>query len=118
MAVVRTSVRFQYVDWFLGVTGFPSALSIKVRTGQIPVEHRAAALALFTRLITESFTVLLVTTSHFRTAARVADQYALALWVGDALRLAIAGDKGATLCTLDRRLAEGGMALGVNTLMP
>jgi len=37
---------------------------------------------------------------------------------GDALHLAIAGDKGATLCTLDRRLAEGGLALGVNTLMP
>jgi predicted nucleic acid-binding protein len=72
---------------------------------------------LFTRLIAESFTVLPVTTSYFRTAARFADQYALALRAGDALHLAIAGDKGATLFTLDRRLAEGGLALGVNTLM-
>ena len=38
------------------VTEFSSALSIKVRTGQIAVEHRAAALALFTRLSAESFT--------------------------------------------------------------
>ena len=103
-------------DWV--VTEFSSALSIKVRTGQIAVEHRAAALALFTRLSAESFTVLPVTPSHFRTAARFADQYALALRAGDALHLAIAGDKGASLCTLDRRLAEGGLALGVNTLMP
>ena len=58
-----------------------------------------------------------MTAGHFRIAARFADQYALALRAGDALHLAIAGDKGASLCTLDRRLAEGGMALGVNTLM-
>jgi predicted nucleic acid-binding protein len=102
-------------DWV--VTEFSSALSIKVRTGQITVEHRASALALFTRLSAESFTVLPVTTGHYRTAARFADQYAVALRAGDALHLAIAGDKGASLCTLDRRLAEGGMALGVNTLM-
>jgi predicted nucleic acid-binding protein len=102
-------------DWV--VTEFSSALSIKVRTGQITVEHRASALALFTRLSAESFTILPVTAGHFRTAARFADQYAVALRAGDALHLAIAGDKGASLCTLDRRLAEGGMALGVNTLM-
>lgn len=99
-------------------TEFSSALSIKVRTGQIGVEHRAASLALLTRLSAESFTVLPVTGSHFRTAARFVDQYALGLRAGDALHLAVAGDKGASLCTLDRRLAEGGMALGVSTLLP
>jgi len=97
-------------DWV--VTEFSSALSIKVRTGQIAVEHRASALALFTRLSAESFTVLPVTPSHFRTAARFADQYTLALRAGDALHLAIAGDKGASLCTLDRRLAGGGWRWG------
>jgi predicted nucleic acid-binding protein len=39
------------------------------------------------------------------------------LRAGDALHLAIAGEQGVSLSTLDRRLAEGGLALGVNTLL-
>jgi hypothetical protein len=33
------------------------------------------------------------------------------------LHLAVAGQRGATVCTLDRRLAESGIALGVNTML-
>ena len=36
---------------------------------------------------------------------------------GDALHLAICADHGATLCTLDRRLAEAGPALGVKATL-
>jgi hypothetical protein len=98
-------------------TEFSSALSIKVRTGQIQVSHRADALAMFTRLCSDSLTILPVSNSQFRTAARFADQYALALRAGDALHLAVCAENGATLCTLDRRLGEAGPLLGVKTIV-
>ncbi|MBI5165892.1 MAG: type II toxin-antitoxin system VapC family toxin [Magnetospirillum sp.] len=100
------------------VTEFSAALSIKVRTGTLSVEHRAGALDLFTQVTAESLTVVPIGGAHFRTAARFADQHPLGLRAGDALHLALARDYGATLCTLDRRLAESGLGLGVNTMVP
>lgn len=92
---------------------FSSALSIKVRTGALNVHHRAEALALFTQLTTDSFGIIPISSQHFQTAARFADNHALGLRAGDALHLAIASQRGATVCTLVHRLAEGGMALGI-----
>jgi predicted nucleic acid-binding protein len=100
-------------DWV--TAEFSSALSIKLRTGQIESDHRADALAMFARLTAESLTILSVSSLQFRTAARFADQHMLGLRAGDALHLAICADHGATLCTLDRRLGEVGPALGVKT---
>ncbi len=102
-------------DWV--TTEFSSALSIKLRAKQLAPEHRADALAMFARLTAESFGILPVTRTQFRTAARFADQFALGLREGDALHLAICGDHGATLCTLDRRLGKAGPALGVKTAL-
>lgn len=97
------------------VTEFSAALSIKLRTGQIQADHRADALAAFARLTAESLQMLPVLPTHFRTAARFADQQALLLRSGDALHLAVAAEHGATLYTLDERLAHAGPALGIRT---
>jgi uncharacterized protein len=58
-----------------------------------------------------------VTSGHFRTAAKFVDQHTLGLRAGDALHLAVASEHGATVHTLDQRLADAGPALGVPTQM-
>lgn len=104
---------FAISDWV--VTEFSSALSIKLRVGSIDMGVRTAALGALGIMITQSLELLPVMSAHFRTAARFADQHRLGLRASDALHIAIAGDHGATLCTLDKRLASGGRMLGVAT---
>jgi hypothetical protein len=100
-------------DWV--ATEFSSALALKLRSGQLAAGHRAEALAIFAGLCRDSLVMLPVSRAQLRAAARFADQHRLGLRAGDALHLAICADLGAELCTLDRRLAEAGPALGVKT---
>src|SRR6516162_8270949 len=102
-------------DWV--TTEFSAALSIKLRTGGIEAHHRAGALTMFTRLCNDNLTVLPVSRLQFHTAARFADQYALGLRAGDALHLAVCAERGATICTLDRRLGDAASALGVKAAL-
>jgi predicted nucleic acid-binding protein len=98
-------------DWV--AAEFSSALSIKLRTAGIDTRDRAEALAIFGRLASESLTVLPVSRSHFRAAARFADRHALGLRAGDALHLTICAEAAAALCTLDRRQCEAAAALAI-----
>jgi predicted nucleic acid-binding protein len=102
-------------DWV--TAEFSSALSLKLRTGQIETAHRAVALSAFAQLSAESFDVLPLTRQQFRTAARFADQHRVGLRAGDALHLAICAEHGATMCTLDRRLGGAATTLGVQVLL-
>ena len=99
------------------ITEVSSALSIKLRMGQIDITEKTTALASFGRLVPEVFGLVDVHTEHFRSAARFADRHTLSLRAGDALHLAIAADHGLILCTLDRRLAEAGPPLGIPTVL-
>jgi predicted nucleic acid-binding protein len=90
-------------------------MAIKLRTGQIDLEQRGAAPAMFNKLVAESFTVLMVTGGHFRTAAKFVDQHTLGLRAGDALHLATASEHGVTVLTLDERLAKAAPVFGVPT---
>ena len=99
-------------------TEFSSALSIKLSSGEIDSDERAAALAAFVRMRTESLFDLSISAAQFRAPARFADQHKLGLRAGDALHLAIASGHGATVATLDKRLAHAALALGVSAQSP
>jgi hypothetical protein len=101
-------------DWV--TTEFSSALSLKLRTGQITATERSEALAAFAHLCAANLDILPIAGRDFRIAARFADQHALVIRAGDALHLAICADRGKTLCTLDVRLGSAGPALGVKTI--
>jgi len=112
----QTSDDLLISDWV--IAEFSSALSIKLRTGQIDVQLRAAALAALSRFRLNRFAVLPVTPGNFRTAAAFADRHDLGLKASDALHLAIASEHGATLCSFDRRLIAAGPALAIPTVTP
>jgi len=99
----------------LVITEFSAALSIKIRTRQIEESERAGFSSRFARMTTHTLSVLPVSDAHFKIAAQFAAHHELALRAGDALHLAIADSQGATVCTLDKRLAAAGPQLGVST---
>jgi predicted nucleic acid-binding protein len=101
-------------EW--GVAEVASALSIKVRTGQMSVESRALAVSLFNSVFRPSVEIVSFNSQHFNDAARFVERHDLVLRTGDALHLAMSGYCGAMLCTLDSRQGAAGPILGIPTL--
>jgi predicted nucleic acid-binding protein len=87
-------------------------MSIKVRTGQISIDLRDEALRSFATF-RGGMILLPVKPNDFRIAARFSEHHETGIRANDALHLAVAHEYGATLCTLDRRLAKAGPQLGV-----
>ena len=94
-------------------TEVASALSIKLRTGQLTIDQRATALAAYRQLQAASLHTLAVTPQHFTRATHFATQHDLGVRAGDALHLAIAAASGFKLFTLDTTMANAAPLLGI-----
>lgn len=98
-------------EWLL--TEVASALGIKRRAGALSASDRDRAFAACTDIIAASATMLPVTGGYCRRAAEMIEKSNFR--AGVALHLAIAAAHGATVLTLDRKMAEAGQALGLGT---
>jgi uncharacterized protein len=87
------------------LTEFSSALSLKLRTGQLDVSQKTQALAAFNQLVTRSLVILPISSSDYHAAARLCDRTELGLRAGDSLHIAIAVSNGLTVATLDNVMA-------------
>jgi uncharacterized protein len=98
-------------DWVL--TEFSSALSMKIRTGDLTIEQRNVVQASWDRFAESSLGLIAVQREDFTVAKDMAERHDLSLRASDALHLAIARRAGCTLVTLDKRLAEAAPHVGV-----
>ena len=95
-------------------TQVASALALKVRTGALAPDARRPLFELIRATLADTASKVAVEYRHFEAATALLNRSNKALRGGDALHLAIAADAGAILCTLDRRMAEAGQALGLS----
>lgn len=99
-------------DWM--VTEFASALSIKMRRGEIDGKQAAAAWKAFSDFSTGGLRLLPVSRTAFASAATLAREADTGLRSGDALHLAVAIEAGVkVLATADEVLARNAQAQGL-----
>lgn len=94
-------------------TEVASALSLKLRTGQLMPEQRSDALSTWKRLYSASLQTLAIVPQHFELATAFANQHQLGVRSGDALHLAIAASAGFRIVTLDKTMADAAPILGI-----
>lgn len=103
-------------EWTL--TEFHSALSLKLRTGQISGETKGEAEEIFRQAQGTILDLVPVSSADFMRAAELAGNPNLWLRAGDALNLAIAERADAVMCTIDKRLFEAAEQIGMPAYMP
>lgn len=95
-------------------TEIASALAAKTRAGRLSPGDRPKLFAMITAMLNASARSIPIGQRHFESAGDLLSRSALPLGSGDALHLAIAAAAGAKLVTLDRRMAEAGLGLGLD----
>lgn len=102
-------------DWI--VTEFASALSIKVRRGEISARQARAAWKDFDAFCNSGLRLLPVSRKAFKQAAMMALNASSGLRSGDSLHLAMALEAGASgLSTADDTLGNNAKAKGLNVI--
>ena len=95
------------------MTEVSSALSLKVRTGQLTLDQRTDVHQEWRAFRETSLGLIDIIQDDFLTAASYAERHALNLRAADALHLAIAKRTSCTLMTLDSRMADAARVVGV-----
>jgi len=100
-------------DWLL--TEFASAISIKVRTGQLSELAAKAVHKEFKLLASSGLRLVPVSRTAFKVAADLTQTPIHGLRAGDALHLAVAHEAGVkTIATLDRMMAKNAKRLKIS----
>ena len=94
-------------------TELHSALGLKVRTGALSPLQAEAVLEGFERSLAPGLLMLEVEPQDFRNASACLRGWTTALRAADALHLAIAAGRGATLCSLDAPFVRAARQLGL-----
>ena len=99
------------------ITELHSALGLKVRTKALSASQAEAVLQGFERSLAPGLLELELEPQDFRNANACLRGWRSSLRAGDALHLAIASGRGATLCSLDAPFVAAAQQLGLDALL-